>query len=397
MTLCPSAPPSSRKEVVWAIPVLSGAAGLEIYAFFAQIVSDKIWAIPDVLSCLLQVLYRYYRSTLPPLVQHVALVVHGRRAALRPSWVTLIRIASDFLAILRIFLRPKLRTCVRAAGILTALMAIAGKVLAPDLVFRVDSVRAEYNIPAATLTQPHPALLFRSIEGKSAILGDLKLASIWWTVKGNLTFAFVHDEQFSIEEAKKRAWTIWDHVCPLLNFPKNCDPNMAITLDTGEPWHNIVIHSVPLPGAVVDGPPLPNIFSWLRRCGVAGEIKTVSFMCSDDDLGKRDKAPLRVSLSSQGDADMLVHSGALILGSQCHTPLRFTFFHYLELPVIQLCRSMPNMPYAEMGRAEGTATQTYPSPTREEGYLYGKGGRLYCPALALPHPPRPNAWVASEE
>ncbi|KAF8143785.1 hypothetical protein K438DRAFT_2104046 [Mycena galopus ATCC 62051] len=177
--------------------------------------------------------------------------------------------------------------------------------LAPDLVFRVDSVRAEYNIPVATLTQPHPALLFRSIEGKSAILGDLKLASIRWTVKGNLTFAFVHDEQFSIEEAKKRAWTIWDHVCPLLNFPKNCDPNMAITLDTGEPWHNIVIHSVPLPGAVVDGPPLPNIFSWLRCCGVAGEINTVSFMCSNDDLGKRDKAPLRVSLSSQGDADML--------------------------------------------------------------------------------------------
>ncbi|KAF8200604.1 hypothetical protein K438DRAFT_1933096 [Mycena galopus ATCC 62051] len=191
--------------------------------------------------------------------------------------------------------------------------------LAPDLVFRVDSVRAEYNIPAATLTQPHPALLFRSIEGKSAILGDLKLASIRWTVKGNLTFAFVHDEQFSIKEAKKQAWTIWDHVCPLLNFPKNCDPNMAITLDTGEPWHNIVIHSVPLPGAVVDGPPLPNIFSWLRRCGVAGEIKTVSFMCSDDDLGKRDKAPLRVSLSSQGDADMLVRSGALILGSQCRS------------------------------------------------------------------------------
>ncbi|KAF8179489.1 hypothetical protein K438DRAFT_1842887, partial [Mycena galopus ATCC 62051] len=182
--------------------------------------------------------------------------------------------------------------------------------LAPDLVFWVDSVRAEYNIPAATFTQLHPALLFRSIEGKSAILGDLKLASIWWTVKGNLTFAFHRRSQ-------KRAWTIWDHVCPLLNFPKNCDPNMAITLDTGEPWHNIVIHSVPLPGAVVDGPPLPNIFSWLRRCGVAGEIKTVSFMCSDDDRGKRDKAPLRVSLSSQGDADMLVCSRALILGSQC--------------------------------------------------------------------------------
>ncbi|KAF8144899.1 hypothetical protein K438DRAFT_1873013, partial [Mycena galopus ATCC 62051] len=187
----------------------------------------------------------------------------------------------------------------------------------PRSVHTVDSVCAEYNIPAATLTQPHPALLFRSIKGKSAILGDLKLASIRWTVKGNLTFAFVHDEQFSIEEAKKRAWTIWDHVCPLLNFPKNCDPNMAITLDTGEPWHNIVIHSVPLPGAVVDGPPLPNIFSWLRHCGVAREIKTVSFMCSDDDLGKCDRAPLRASLSSQGDADMLVRSGALILGSQC--------------------------------------------------------------------------------
>ncbi|KAF8188527.1 hypothetical protein K438DRAFT_1972234 [Mycena galopus ATCC 62051] len=63
----------------------------------------------------------------------------------------------------------------------------------PDLVFRFDELRKLHGVRVATLQSP--TLLFSSINNKDTI-GDLKLASIRWTPRGNLTLAFTHDEQF---------------------------------------------------------------------------------------------------------------------------------------------------------------------------------------------------------
>ncbi|KAF8176877.1 hypothetical protein K438DRAFT_1846298 [Mycena galopus ATCC 62051] len=189
------------------------------------------------------------------------------------------------------------------------------KARTPDLILRFDHLYTEHDIRVAN--RLHPAHLFYHIEVKT-ILDDLKLASIHWTPRGNLTFAFVRNEQFSMAEVRKRILHIWNYLRPALELSEDCPP---VTIDYGGSWHNIVIHSVPVPHATLnDGTPIiptDRVTSWLRSCGITGAIKATSFMCSDDDLATRDNAPLHVSLSSQKDADMLVHNGALVLGSHC--------------------------------------------------------------------------------
>ncbi|KAF8182812.1 hypothetical protein K438DRAFT_2020813 [Mycena galopus ATCC 62051] len=185
----------------------------------------------------------------------------------------------------------------------------------PDLIFRFDHLHTEHNILVAN--RLHPARLFYYMEAKT-IIGDLKLASIRWTTRGNLTLAFAHNKQFTMAEVREQVPHLWTFLRSILRLPETCPP---VTVDHGGPWHNVVIHSVPVPHDTLDDGTLvistDKVNSWLRSCGVTGDIKATSFMCSDDDLATCDNAPLRVSLSSQKDADMLVHSGALVLGSHC--------------------------------------------------------------------------------
>ncbi|KAJ7334318.1 hypothetical protein DFH08DRAFT_1020605 [Mycena albidolilacea] len=72
------------------------------------------------------------------------------------------------------------------------------KAWALDLVFRLDC------LSLSPSTWPPPARLFIDIKEKS-IAGDLRLAGIRWTQKGNLTLAFHHNENFTAEKARSRA------------------------------------------------------------------------------------------------------------------------------------------------------------------------------------------------
>ncbi|KAF8180328.1 hypothetical protein K438DRAFT_1976856 [Mycena galopus ATCC 62051] len=187
----------------------------------------------------------------------------------------------------------------------------------PDLIFRLDRLPSAVS---AAATRPSPARLFIDIKAKAkSLLGDLHLASIRWTTKGNLTFAFLRDEKFTAEKAMRQAPTLWNFIRLALKLPKHYSPRV----DGGDSWHNIVIHSVPKPDitqddcSTVQERALSGVDSWLRESGVVGEIEEKSFMCTDADLLARGTAPLRVSLASRSDADLLVQNGALVLGSRC--------------------------------------------------------------------------------
>ncbi|KAJ7347918.1 hypothetical protein DFH08DRAFT_808697 [Mycena albidolilacea] len=172
----------------------------------------------------------------------------------------------------------------------------------PDLVFRLDGPS---HVLPATAIRPHPARLFLNIR---SALGDLRLAGICWTPKGNLTFAFHHDQNFTAEKAMSKVPAIWNLVQPLLELPKHWDP-----------WHNVVIHGVPILPSPSAGP-VDNVGPtemWLRESGVRGVVEEVSVLCNDADLATRETTPLRISLSSKDDADLLLRTGALVFGSRC--------------------------------------------------------------------------------
>jgi hypothetical protein len=87
----------------------------------------------------------------------------------------------------------------------------------PDLVSHID------RLPHTISARPPPFKIFSSLRTRS-IIGDLQLAGVRWTLRGNLTVAFLHGEIFTMEEAVKQAAAIWDFVCPLLHLPKHCYP-----------------------------------------------------------------------------------------------------------------------------------------------------------------------------
>ncbi|KAJ7607758.1 hypothetical protein FB45DRAFT_1011248 [Roridomyces roridus] len=193
---------------------------------------------------------------------------------------------------------------------------------APDLVYRLDAL-ANF-IPVAS--RPAPAHIFLHIRNKKeSIIGALHLASVRWTAKGNLTFAFIRDDNYTEEQVQKCEPAIWKYLHPLLKLPK-CYA-AGIRVDTGKPWHTVVVHNVPISlsqtkpaGAVPSdkrGEALYAVHSWLTHSGVKGSIQGVSLLCSDADITKRETASLRVSLASSSDALFLVQNGAVVLGSQC--------------------------------------------------------------------------------
>jgi hypothetical protein len=180
----------------------------------------------------------------------------------------------------------------------------------PDLIFRFD--KPPYTVPLEART--HPARIFVDLLGTS-VIGDLRLAGIHWTPKGNLTFTFTHDKKFTAEKALKLAPAIWQFLRPHLRFPKHL---ACPRVDPGGSWHNLVIHNVPLKDNTVSN---ESVHTWLRYSGIA-DVQHISVMCSDIDIGReklmgRVHVPLRVALSSKADADLLVQNGAVVFGSCC--------------------------------------------------------------------------------
>jgi hypothetical protein len=91
------------------------------------------------------------------------------------------------------------------------------KAQALDLIFHLDC------LSLSPSTWPIPASLFIDIKEKS-ITGDLWLAGIHWTRKGNLTLTFHHNGNFTTEKTRSQASMIWKSIQPMLKLLKHCVP-----------------------------------------------------------------------------------------------------------------------------------------------------------------------------
>ncbi|KAF8153561.1 hypothetical protein K438DRAFT_2078535 [Mycena galopus ATCC 62051] len=138
----------------------------------------------------------------------------------------------------------------------------------PDLIFRLD------HLPRAVsaASRPSTAHLFIDIREKAkSLLGDLHLASIRWTAKGNLTFAFLCDRKFTAEKAMKQAPMLWNFIRLTLKMLKHYSPRV----DTGDSWHNVVIHAVPQSRPIPDSSDC-TIHEWPFKVLTPGSGRVVS-------------------------------------------------------------------------------------------------------------------------
>ncbi|KAJ6554194.1 hypothetical protein B0H19DRAFT_1262583 [Mycena capillaripes] len=121
------------------------------------------------------------------------------------------------------------------------------------------------------------------------------LTGVHWTKSGNL--ALHPTETCTARFLIAQSDTIWTAIRPLLHLP---DDSGCPVLDTDEMWHSsfsmdFVEEWVTTP----DG---------LRECAV---------LCRPEDLSKKASLALRLSFSSQADAERLVRDGGYIYGVPC--------------------------------------------------------------------------------
>ncbi|KAJ7126586.1 hypothetical protein C8R43DRAFT_1134910 [Mycena crocata] len=176
----------------------------------------------------------------------------------------------------------------------------------PDLVFRFDTE------PPRASPIPSPAALFKTI-GVKSVLDRVTLNGVWWTQKGNLALHLVglDDEPISADDALARAPAIWGAIRVLLGFSK---AHPCPRVDTGVPWHIVIARNVPIWDKITRS---YSPAEWLKGGGFQGKMEAFSFMCNRDDFMTKKFVPVRISLSSKADADILVQNGALLWGSQC--------------------------------------------------------------------------------
>ncbi|KAF7346083.1 hypothetical protein MSAN_01834400 [Mycena sanguinolenta] len=181
---------------------------------------------------------------------------------------------------------------------------------APDLIFRLDDSPHTIPLPG----RPHSERLCVAIR-ESVLPGTgLRILSVRWTQKGNLTVTFLHDAEFTRQAALKLAPAIWKLIRPLFKLPKQ---SACPRIEQGGSWHTVVIHSVP----VAYEESKQSVRDWLWETSVLGPIGAVSVMCDDNVLSARIGAggtvSVRVSLVDKADADSLLAHGAIVLGARC--------------------------------------------------------------------------------
>jgi hypothetical protein len=185
----------------------------------------------------------------------------------------------------------------------------------PDLIFRFDL--------EPRCTRPHPSAVFKAIIAAKPVIGSsLTLVGVQWTHSGNLSLNLVGKDGATVpaKDCLARVPAIWGAIRVLLGFSNQ---HACPRVDTGEPWHAVVIHNVPV--LPCDEPSFIPA-DWLELGGFRGKVENFSFMCGLDELFKKNYATVRVSLSSYADAELLVEKGALLFGSRCAVS------HYVSKP-----------------------------------------------------------------
>ncbi|KAJ6458788.1 hypothetical protein C8R45DRAFT_942625 [Mycena sanguinolenta] len=175
----------------------------------------------------------------------------------------------------------------------------------PDLIFRFDL--------EAPRRKPHPVTLFADIGPKT--VGNLHLGGFRWTRGGNLAVTFAPGYRCTTASKFEAApvAAIWQAIRPLIRFPADCP---CPRVDGGSSWHSVVVHDVPTVKDTHRGSET-SLTQWLYNGGFLGHVEDSSILCTDEALVERELVPVRLALSSRGNAEFLVENGALLFGSRC--------------------------------------------------------------------------------
>ncbi|KAF7350061.1 hypothetical protein MVEN_01307800 [Mycena venus] len=188
----------------------------------------------------------------------------------------------------------------------------------PRIIIRFDREPAHLSRPQ----RPSPATLYSAITNALLpLLDDTTntrscLAGVQWTKSGNLALHPATDV-CTAKFLASHSYTIWSTIRPLLGLP---DDRESPAFDTDERWHSVVFHGVPMPAPKTDAPKVFTrelVDEWVTSPSSQGSLREYSVMCRPDDLEHRKSLTLRLSFSSEADAERLIRTGGYMFGVPC--------------------------------------------------------------------------------
>ncbi|KAJ7438200.1 hypothetical protein B0H11DRAFT_1935391 [Mycena galericulata] len=167
--------------------------------------------------------------------------------------------------------------------------------------------------PNHSPTRADPLELYSAIARALSPSEETMFGGVQWTQRGNLVVKPARHltAEFLLSQKAK----IWKAIHPLLGLPAAYS-RPPFELDN--PWHSVVFHGVPTPpDRKPDTFTLEAVEAWLDPGDVKGPVKAFSVLCRPEDFGTKTSVAVRVSLSSEADAQRLVENGGCFHGAQC--------------------------------------------------------------------------------
>ncbi|KAK7012828.1 hypothetical protein R3P38DRAFT_3015285 [Favolaschia claudopus] len=160
-----------------------------------------------------------------------------------------------------------------------------------------------------------PAALYEAASAAlSSVSPNRLLAGIAWTKGDNIS---LHPDLDTCtpEVLASHFETIWAAICPLLGLSDDRLPPM---FDTDEKWHSVVFHGVPFPRTDLNEYITHDrVNSWVTSASSQGRLREFSILSRPTDMKSHKTLALRLSLSSQADAERLVQHGGYMFGAAC--------------------------------------------------------------------------------
>ncbi|KAF7362576.1 hypothetical protein MVEN_00606300 [Mycena venus] len=187
----------------------------------------------------------------------------------------------------------------------------------------LEKLREQSHLPPSK-NRPSAAALYGAITAALRPLFSnmahekLFLAGVKWTKNQNIAL-HPGTEGGTAKFLAGHSKTIWSAIRPLLGVTEDCEPP---AFDTDDKWHSVVFHGVPMPACRADtikffAQHRDLIEGWVTSPASQGTLREYSVLCRPGDLEKKQSIALRMSFSSEADADRLVKNGGYIFGAAC--------------------------------------------------------------------------------
>ncbi|KAK6984607.1 hypothetical protein R3P38DRAFT_3409993 [Favolaschia claudopus] len=181
----------------------------------------------------------------------------------------------------------------------------------PCVVIRLD--REPAHLPRAV--RRSPAVLYEAASAAlSSASSNRLLAGIGWT-KGDNISLHPDPDTCTPKLLASHSEIIWSAICPLLGLSDDRPPPV---FDTDEKWHSVVFHGVPHPCVDLNEYIThERVNSWVTSASSQGKLREFSILSRPTDTKARKTLTLRLSFSSQADAERLVQHGGYMFGAAC--------------------------------------------------------------------------------